>query len=281
MLSPLRGALGPLGMTGGLPPLAAPVPVLGGEFIVNRTFNDASWWTVQPDWTVGAGVITHTAPATNGAFYRSGLLPKQWYQIAYDYAGVTAGKIIFDSFAFASAKPAVSGSGAVLDTDFCSSANASLVFRSQSGFDGAVDNPSVRPLILSSLISTRAYQLADCDISTAITLSDRTQAGLAARVDDPSLPQNFLFAHLDGVGNIRLNKYVAGTITFNLIIGAIVYAAGRVMRLVCAGNSVSCYYNGTQVGSTVTVADAGIVNNKNHGLFSTYAGNTFANYTAV
>ena len=59
------------------------------------------------------------------------------------------------------------------------------------------------------------------------------------------------------------------------------YAAGRVLRLVCSGNSVSVYYDGAQVGSTVTVSDAGIVSNVNHGKFSTYAANTFADYVAA
>lgn len=63
--------------------------------------------------------------------------------------------------------------------------------------------------------------------------------------------------------------------------GAITYAAGRVLRLVCSGNDVSVYYNGAQVGSTVTVADAGIVSNVNHGKFSTYASNVLANYVAA
>ena len=49
----------------------------------------------------------------------------------------------------------------------------------------------------------------------------------------------------------------------------------------CSGNSVSAYYDGTQVGSTVTVSDAGITGNKNHGLFSTYASNSFAGYVAA
>ena len=49
----------------------------------------------------------------------------------------------------------------------------------------------------------------------------------------------------------------------------------------CDGNNVSAYYNGTQVGTTQTVSDAGIVSNTRHGLFSTYAANTFAGYTAA
>lgn len=79
---------------------------------------------------------------------------------------------------------------------------------------------------------------------------------------------------------MKVDKCVAGTYT-NVISGAVTYADGRILRLVCNGNNVSVYYNGTQVGTTHTVADAGIVSNKNHGLFSTYAANTFTGYVAA
>ena len=73
---------------------------------------------------------------------------------------------------------------------------------------------------------------------------------------------------------------MAGTYT-NVISGAATYGSTKILRLVCSGNSVSAYHDGTQVGSTVTVSDAGIVSNVRHGLFSTYASNSFAGYVAA
>lgn len=142
------------------------------------------------------------------------------------------------------------------------------------------DAVSCVPLALSTLISTQPYASADCDLSAAITRTAGTQAGLCARLDSDTSPANFIIAYLDGAGWVRVDKCVAGTYT-NVIDGAVTYAAGRVLRLVCSGNNVSCYYNGAQVGSTVTVSDAGIVSNVNHGKFSTYASNTLANYVAA
>jgi len=149
-----------------------------------------------------------------------------------------------------------------------------------SSFSVFVDETSVVTLALSSLLSTRLYASANCDLSAAITRTAGTQAGFAARVDDPANPANFIVAYLDGAGNVKVDKCVAGTYT-NVISGAVTYVAGQTLRLVCSGNSVSAYYNGTQVGSTVTVSDAGIVSNTRHGKFSTYASNTLANYVAA
>lgn len=143
-----------------------------------------------------------------------------------------------------------------------------------------VDDMSTVALTLSSLFSTRIYASADCDLSAAVTRTAGTQAGLVARLDSATSPANFVIAYLDGGVNVKVDKCVAGTYT-NVISGAVTYAAGRVLRLVCNGNDVSAYYNGTQVGSTVTVSDAGIVSNTRHGLFSTYASNTFSGYVAA
>lgn len=142
------------------------------------------------------------------------------------------------------------------------------------------DDLSAVPLTLSTLLSTRAYASADCDLSAAITRTAGTQAGFAARVDSAASPANFIIAYLDGAGNVKVDKCLAGTYT-NVISGAVTYGATKRLRLVCSGTSVSAYYDGTQVGSTVTVSDAGIVSNTRHGKFSTYAANTFAGYVAA
>lgn len=100
------------------------------------------------------------------------------------------------------------------------------------------------------------------------------------RLDSSTSPANFIIAYLDGAGNVKVDKCVGGTYT-NIISGAVTYGSTKVLRLVCSGTSVAVYYDGTQVGSTVTVSDAGIVPNTRHGLFSTYTANTFAGYVAA
>ena len=143
-----------------------------------------------------------------------------------------------------------------------------------------VDDASLKPITLSSLFSTRPYASANCDLSAAVTRTAGTQAGFVARLDSATSPANFIIAYLDGAGNVKVDKCVGGTYT-NVISGAVTYGAAKILRLVCSGNNVSAYYDGTQVGSTVTVSDAGIVSNTRHGLFSTYAANSFAGYVAA
>jgi hypothetical protein len=273
------GWIGPTAFGGGGGVLADPVPVAGPEIIVNRTFDDASWWLVESDWTVAAGVATHTTPAATGSVYRNSILTTGvWYQSQFEVIGATAGRVRHDPFPVSTSYPLASINGNQLVTD--RAGGPYMPYRAYLNFDGAIDNLSLKPLLLSSLLSTLPCASADCDLSAAVTRTAGTQAGLVARLDSAASPANFIIAYLDGAGNVKVDKCVAGTYT-NVIGGAVTYAAGRVLRLVCSGNDVSCYYNGAQVGATQTVADAGIVSNVRHGKFSTYAANTFADYIAA
>lgn len=274
----LGGGIGPRAFGGG--GLADPVPVPGAELIVNRTMNDASWWsTVDADWIISGGVATHTTAGSTGAVARNLIMTSgSWYQSIFDVADTTTGRVRHDALNISAGYTQPVQNGTMLITDRATSTY--IAYRAYLGFDGSFDNPSLKLLPLSSLLSTRAYASADCDLSAAVTRTAGTQAGLCARLDSATSPANFIIAYLDGAGNVKADKCVGGTYT-NIISGAVTYAAGRVLRLVCAGNDVSCYYNGVQVGSTQTVSDAGIVSNVRHGKFSTYASNTLANYVAA
>jgi hypothetical protein len=78
-----------------------------------------------------------------------------------------------------------------------------------------------------------------------------------------------------------LEKCVGGTYT-TLIDTSITYVAGAVieMRGTKSGTtlSVDVYYNGTQVGTTQAITDAGIYSNTMHGLFSADASNTLSSF---
>lgn len=100
-------------------------------------------------------------------------------------------------------------------------------------------------------------------------------------LDSTSSPANFLIAYHDGT-NVKLDKNVGGTYT-NLISAAATYSAGATLRVITYTSSgslkVRVYYNNALVGSEQTVSDAGIISNTKHGLFSTYSGNSFDNFT--
>ena len=57
------------------------------------------------------------------------------------------------------------------------------------------------------------------------------------------------------------------------------YVAGATLRVIKDATKYRVYYNNALVGSEQTISDAGIIDNTIHGLFSTYSGNSFDNFT--
>lgn len=261
--------------------LAAPVPVAGAELLTNGGFTVDANWTKDDGWSIDTGTgravkiasaaaanLTQTTAATVGA----------WHRFTFDILSKGGEFGFLARNGGSTILPYADSIGVALWTiRFTSNV---IGPRTAAAQYGEIDNASCVPLTLPSLLSTRAYASADCDLSVAVTRTAGTQAGLCARLDSAATPANFIIAYETGAGRVKVDKCVAGVYT-NIIDGAVTYAAGRVLRLVCSGNNVSVYYNGVQVGSTVTVSDAGIVSNTRHGLFSTYAANTFTGYTAA
>lgn len=158
-------------------------------------------------------------------------------------------------------------------------AATSLVLRLQlsSTTDaGLFDDAALQKLTLSSLFRTENTGSPNVDVSVPYTRGGASvvqQAGVVGRLDSAASPANFIIAHITHPAvsnNFRLEKCVGGTYT-GLISATVTYVAGAPLRLVCSGTDVSAYYNGTQVGTTQTVSNAGIVDNTLHGLFSTSA----------
>ena len=271
---------------GRVPP--TPVPVAGAELIVNGDF--AAWTGDNPDgWSVfetGNGIVSEN-PAGQCQIVSGGdgagitqtiFAASAWHIVGVDVNAIS-GTLSLNEAGVVVMAP-ITTTGSKLLVHRTAAAPGTFQFFRDGTMSAQIDNVTCKAYSLSSLISTRSYASADCDISVAVTRTAGTQAGISARVDSAASPANFLIAYLDGSGNVKVDKCVSGTYT-NVISGAVTYGAGRILRLVCNGNNVSVYYNGTQVGSTTAVADAGIVGNKNHGLFSTYSANTFSGYVAA
>lgn len=138
------------------------------------------------------------------------------------------------------------------------------------------DDVSAKPITLSSTLGTVYNKHADYLAEVSPTLTAGTQAGLMLNIDDESNPANFILAYHDGT-NVHLDKCVAGTYT-SLISEAAAYAGGRRPVVIKDGTSVTLYYNNVKIGATQTISDAGVKDNTKHSWFSTYAGNSFANF---
>jgi len=95
-------------------------------------------------------------------------------------------------------------------------------------------------------------------------------------LDSAGSPANFVITYHDGT-NCKLEKCVAGTYT-TVITAAATYSAGAELRVIKDGTAYRLYYNNALVG-TGTIADAGIISNTLHELFSTYSANSLDNLT--
>ena len=139
---------------------------------------------------------------------------------------------------------------------------------------GYFDDISIKELTLASLFRTINASKPDVTVEAAVTMTAGTQAGLVLNLDSTSSPANFIVVYHNGT-NVLVDEAVAGVYT-NKASTAATYSAGAVLRAIKSGNSLEVYYNNVKVGSTLTMTSN---SNTNHGLFSTYSGNTFDNFS--
>lgn len=138
-----------------------------------------------------------------------------------------------------------------------------------SGFydDLAVENPTV---------SCGVYRLKQSFPGVEVFVP--SQAGLISRLDDTANPLNFVLAYFwGGTNKIAVDKCVNGVYT-NLISDTTTRTNGSQLSISWSGNVTTVYCNGVQVGTPQTIADASIVGNVHHGLFSTYEGGSFSGF---
>lgn len=137
---------------------------------------------------------------------------------------------------------------------------------------GYLDDCSARQITFADTIKVVGYLSANASTSAALTLgaSYLCPAGIIARCDSPTAPQNFILAWTDR-SRVKVVKCVAGTYSF-LLNPVTTYTSGRKLRVDCIGTSVRVYYDGAEItGSPVTVSDAAIVGNQYFGVFDTHA----------
>lgn len=139
-----------------------------------------------------------------------------------------------------------------------------------------IDDVSVVELTLSELISSVSASTANVVAGVAVTVVVGRAAGLCLNLDSASSPANFVLAYHDMM-NACLLKCVAGVYTSLIATGA-TYSAGARLVVTKDGTAYRLYYNNALVGTEQTIADAGIISNTLHGLFSTDASNTLDDF---
>lgn len=127
---------------------------------------------------------------------------------------------------------------------------------------------SEKRITFPECLATLGNCSSDFDMSVKIARSLRMACGLVVAVDNAVTPMNFLIVWLDGRDYLHVFKCLAGAYT-QLAQTAITYVASAVLRIVKSGVSVDVYYNGSKVGSTITLTDNVIISGTRHGMFST------------
>lgn len=244
-------------------------PVPGEEKAVNGTFDDADDWTLAT-FTIGSGTLNITA-GTAGTAQNTGMAQiadHTWIRISGDFVH-TAGTAGF-GIRFGSPTYGYTGAidGAHVACGYSIGGTKKLYITAASTISGTVDNVSCKILTLSELFSSLAVSTVDVMASVDYTCADITRipGGLVLNLDSADTPLNFVVAYYQA-GVVFLDKCVNGVYA-NVLLSAKTYAAGATIRVVKRGTGYQVFYNNVSCG-TGTVADAGIVNNTIHGLFST------------
>lgn len=161
-------------------------------------------------------------------------------------------------------------------TEAAASSSADIYLRMTGGAgESYFDAAKVRLLPKADIMALIDAQRADASVQGAWTITANYQAGVVARVDNASSPQNLIRCYHNRT-NLIVRKLVNGVWSAPLLNTPATYAAGAKVRLDCSGVTVKAYYNDVQVGSDLTVSDASIVNNTLHGLLSSNAANLCA-----
>lgn len=265
-------------------------PTLGSELLTNGGFDsDLSGWSSEggvgsQSWVSGTLRNVYISGSTYSSVQSKPTTAGQWLRASVNVLARTnsfsnlklrrhtGSAIIAQSINAPSAPLPLTVTARALDTP-------TYVLLSNGTGTTDWDDASLKvvtlPTTVATIAGTTPTQTAACKIHT---LTTGTQAGVVSLLDSASSPANFLIGYHDGT-NVKLDKCVGGTYT-NLINTAVAFSSTALASIVPIGsNQFQLWYNGSQRGSTVTVSDAGIVSNTLYGLFSTYSGNLFTEFS--
>lgn len=248
-------------------------PTLGSELLLNNGFAADANWVKDPGWTIGSGVASHTG--ATGGIYQAAHSSGNWYQLLFDVTAYTSGNV-YALMGGSSLGPNRSAVGTYVQTARAAGAGSGVGSTGTASVDNVSSKQISVPTLHAYRLGTSSSQIAAARINA---LTTGTQAGAFALVDNPSNPQNGIYAYHDGTG-VTLDKLVAGTWSNVVSRVTLAFSADmEVMPVPIGGNQWQLWAGGSQRGSTVTISDASIVNNRYYGLFSTYSANLFSGFT--
>lgn len=246
-------------------------PVPGSNIIVNGGFDADSDWTKGTGWSIAGGKATKT-PGVASAITQPAT-GNIWYQVSFTISNLTAGVLE----AYPNGPSSVSSNGSHTHT-IRPTGIVSVGILASATFDGSVDDVVVKPLVLAELLALSNLGTSNVVLGAVPTRNSVAQNGVALNWDSASNPQNGVAVTLDVANNYaRLLKCVGGVWSSVMATG-ITYSAGARLVVTKDDTKYRVYYNNALVGTEQTIADAGIISNTLHGLFSTDASNTLDDF---
>ena len=250
-------------------------PLGGDEVIVNGGFDADTDWTKGTGWTIADGVAT-SAPGS-GTLLTADVNPLtigQWYTLTFTVLNFIAGT--FRNRIGTTNLVPRTANGTFTETTIAGGAIYAMAVNGTA--DGDVDNITAQQLALADLLRPISISSTDVILRDDLTITDDFQAGIAARWDSQSSPDNGIIVWFDRgfTEQIVVGKYVAGTYT-EVSATATTYSAGAKLEVRCIDTEVRVFYNNVHV-VTGTVSNAGIINNTLHGTFGTDNVTTHENF---
>lgn len=135
--------------------------------VTNGDFASATGWTVAGAWSIGSGVATRTASASNvnmSTTIAAGLVAGATYRLGFDVT-TSAGSLTVD-LGGGTASAAISDASATVSVDLVAgSSNAVLRFIAAADYAGTIDNVTLTPVVTYSFNDGDAVirELKDAD----------------------------------------------------------------------------------------------------------------------
>ena len=240
--------------------------------VTNGGFDTDTGWTKATGWTIPTPVAAVSTAGTVAINQNPAMAAHVWYQMGYTVAAYTSGALtllVGSDGAFTKDRVAL---GTYIETNRrVTTGNGALYVYANGGAVASIDNVTLKPITLASMMAWLPNTQPDVTIKAACTATGYSPVGVALNWDSVTAPANGVIGYITGNNQCRLEKCVAGVWT-TLIAAAATYGAGKVVKVVKSGTSYSLYYgtagSEAQIGTTQTVSDAGIINNTLHGCFA-------------
>ena len=164
----------------------------------------------------------------------------------------------------------------VISTDTSNIYRRPVYTQSSSNWDTViVDDGSHQTINFSSLYSLLPPTQSDVVVKvqpSALVAGDATQFGIILRSNSDASNCIFVMyyqkANSPTIGNVAVVKKIGSTYSSVLVGTAITLAADVWLEVRASGSTIKVFYNNVQKGTDLTVSDAELINNKQHGIFS-------------